>query len=103
MSDDAAPDADPRAFSATEEVPTTPGWVEGELDTLLAALPDRPSVRVLRARYLDDLAASGTEAARDRSRGAFLRGLERDGVDAGTRDAIEPGLIALEAEISTRT
>ncbi len=94
---------DPRAFSATEDVPTTPGWVEGELDAILAALPGRPAITVIRARYLDCLAASGTEVARDRCRAAFLRDLEQDGVGAPERQAIERRLIALEAEISTRT
>ena len=104
MSDDqAAADDGPRAFSGTEAVPTTPGWVESELDTLLAPLPDRPSIRTLRARYLDDLAASLTEAARDRSRVVFLRGLEQDGIDTETRDVVAHRLLALEAEISTRT
>ncbi len=103
MSDDPDAPRGPRTFSATEAVAATPGWVESELDALLRSLPDRPSLRTLRGRYLDDLAASLDEASRDRSRGAFLRGLEGDGIDAPTRDAIGQRLLALEAEISART
>ena len=103
MTDDAPPDDTAREFSGTEDVPATPGWVEGEFDDLLGTLPDRPSIHALRARYLDGLGASLTEAARDRCRADFLRGLEGDGIEAPDRGEIERRLIALEAEISTRT
>ena len=93
----------PRRFSATEDAAATPGWVESELDAILQGLPDRPSIRALRSRYLDGLAASRTEGARDACRRSFLHDLEADGVGAGERDALDARLIALESEIASRT
>ena len=100
-------DPDTRRPSTTEETAATPGWVESELDEILAELPARPAIAQLGRAYLDCLAASGgphdAEAARDRCRRTFLGGLEQDGIAPPARSRIEAKLEAMEAEISTRT
>ena len=97
-----------RQPSTTEEAAATPGWVEGELDAILAdTVPARPAIARLRNEYLDCLAGSAgpgdADAAHDRCRLAFLKGLETDGVDEAARAALERRLSAMEAEISSRT
>lgn len=93
--------------STTEDTPATPGWVESELDEILAGLPRRPSLSKLRAAYLDCLAGIGgavdMEAAHDRCRATFLEGLGEDGIAAEDVRALDHRLAALEAEITTRT
>ncbi|MCQ8278400.1 hypothetical protein NFI95_08035 [Acetobacteraceae bacterium KSS8] len=94
--------------SATEDVPSAPGWVESRLDEILSALPSEPALTGLRNAYLDCVAAvrspeQDLDTAHDRCRSAFLSGLEeRLGTDADTRRALEQKLEALEDEISER-
>lgn len=97
-----------RRPSTTEDTPATPGWVEGELDGILAdALPQRPTIARLRTAYLDCLAGSAgpgdAEEAHDRCRRRFLRALREDGVAEETVERLDHRLAALEAELSTRT
>ena len=92
----------------TEDTPATPGWVETELDAILAPLPPRPTIAKLRVGYLDCLAgirgpADDGEAAHDRCRARFLQGLREDNVDASVVAALDHRLAALEAEITART
>ena len=99
-------DPDPRHPSTTEEAAATPGWVETELDGIMASLPQRPAIAALRRGYLDCLAGIGggdIDAAHDRCRAMLLAGLEGDGVAAGERAALDRLLAGLEAEISART
>lgn len=100
-------DPETRRPSATEDTPATPSWVEAELDEMLAPLPARPTIAKLRIGYLDCLAGIGgptdSEAAHDRCRAQFLRGLREEGIGDGVVEGLDHGLAALEAELSART
>ena len=100
-------DRDTDRLSTTEDAPATPGWVESELDGILAGMQAGEDVARLRAAYLDCLAGIGgrtdVEAAHDRCRAGFLRGLEAAGVGLAAREALDHRLAALEAEITART
>ncbi len=91
--------------STTEDVPATPGWVEGSVDEILAALPQRPSLAGLRNAYLDCLAAArgptDIDDVHDRCRLALIAGL-RDGerVDEPLLAELNQRLEALEAAIT---
>ncbi len=91
--------------STTEDVPSTPGWVEGSVDEILAVLPQRPGLLALRDAYLDCLAAArgpvDVDDAHDRCRLALMAALrERERVDRPLLAAIEQRLEALEAAIT---
>ncbi|MBB2202925.1 hypothetical protein [Gluconacetobacter tumulisoli] len=94
--------------TTTEDVPATPGWVEGSVEAAFATLPcTGPGVTVLRNAYLDCLAgASRTEdldAAHDRCRQALLKALAaKERVQPEVLRIFETKLEALEAEISAR-
>ncbi len=91
--------------STTEDVPATPGWVEGSVDEILGSLPRRPSLAGLRNAYLDCLAAARGPAdiddAHDRCRLALIAGL-RDGerIDEPLLAELNQRLEALEAAIT---
>ncbi len=87
-----------------EEMAATPGWVSGELDGLLGALP--PEAGAARASYADCLAAvvgDEPQVKRARCRRRFLERLEELGVGDGQRAEIDGRLEALEAEIDEGT
>ncbi len=91
--------------STTEDVPATPGWVEGSVDEILAPLPRRPAVRALRNAYLDCLAAARApadiDAVHDRCRLALMSALrERERIAEPLLAALEQRLEALEAAIT---
>ncbi len=96
-----------RSPSVTEDGPTTPSWVETELDEVLAPLPARPTIARLRIAYLDCLAGIGgpsdAEAAHDRCRARFLRALREEGIGDDAMETLDHGLAALEAELTART
>ena len=99
---------DPEVPSTTEDVPATPGWVEGSVEEILAVLPAEPALAALRNAYLDCLASArgpgDVDAAHDRCRGRLLDALrDRHRVSAGQLRQIEPTLEAMEAEITSRT
>ena len=87
--------------SNTEEGPVAPGWVDQELDEILAGVAEAH-----RAQYAQCLAASrvgDVEASHDRCRVALLQQLEADGVEGSVREGLRERLEALEAEITART
>lgn len=90
----------------TEEIAATPGWVETELDEILAALPSA-RIRPCRDAYLECLARCrrpvDAEEGHDRCRARFLAALDEAGLDKERVAALEPRLKALESEISERT
>ena len=100
-------DPEIRRPSVTEDGPTTPSWVESELDEMLTRLPARPTIAKLRIGYLDCLAGVGgpsdSEAAHDRCRARFLRGLREEGISDGGVEKLDHRLAALEAELTSRT
>ncbi len=49
---------EPETPSTTEDVPSTPGWVEGSLDEILSVLRQQPALTALRNAYLDCLAGA---------------------------------------------
>ena len=87
-----------------EEMAATPGWVSGELDGLLGALP--PDADAARAAYADCLAAvvgDEPQVKRARCRQRFVERLEELGLDEARRAEIDSRLEALEAEIDEGT
>ncbi len=100
-------DPDIRSPSVTEDGPSAPSWVESELDEMLTPLPARPTIAKLRIGYLDCLAGIGgpsdSEAAHDRCRAQFLRGLREEGISDSVVDRLDHRLAALEAELTSRT
>ncbi|MBB2166971.1 hypothetical protein HLH36_01135 [Gluconacetobacter aggeris] len=94
--------------TATEDVPSTPGWVEGSVEAAFATLPcSGPGVMVLRNAYLDCLAntprTEDLDAAHDRCRQALLKALAaREKIGPEALRAFETRLEAVEAEISAR-
>jgi len=96
---------DPETPSTTEDVPSTPGWVEGSVAEILAVLPQQPALASLRNAYLDCLAGArgpnDLDAAHDRCRATLLKGLrEGQQVPEGVLTQIEQKLEALEAAIT---
>ncbi len=99
---------EPELPSTTEDVPATPGWVEGSVEEILAVLPSEPALSGLRNAYLDCLAGArgpgDVDAAHDRCRRRLLDALrDRQRVPARLLERIEQALEALEAEITSRT
>ncbi len=99
---------DPEIPSTTEDVPATPGWVEGSVEEILAVLPAEPALAGLRNAYLDCLAGArgpgDVDAAHDRCRRTLIDALrDRQRVPAGLLQQIELALEAMEAEITSRT
>ena len=99
---------DPEIPSTTEDVPATPGWVEGSVEEILAVLPPEPALAGLRNAYLDCLAGArgpgDVDAAHDRCRRSLLDALrDRQHVPARLLRQIEQALEAVEAEITSRT
>ena len=89
-----------------EEMAATPGWVSGELDGLLGALPADEAFEAARASYADCLAAvvgDEPQVKRARCRRRFLERLEELGVADRQRAEIDSRLEALEAEIDEGT
>ena len=90
----------------TEEIASTPGWVDERLDELFSGLSLTPPLLDARRAYADCLAGSKQPGAPSdmlgaeftRCRAALHRALEA----AGIRSAdLDPGLEALEAEITS--
>ncbi len=91
----------------TEEIPSTPGWVEDRLDEAFARLPDNPAVQDAKRAYGDCLANRKEPAAPSDTLGAEFgpcrRALRRalQAADLGADlAALEPKLEALEAELA---
>jgi hypothetical protein len=91
----------------TEEIASTPGWVDERLDEIFASAPDNPAVREARQAYAACLANRKAPAAPsdmlgaefNPCRAALRRALHA--ADAGLDvAALEPKLEALEAEIA---
>jgi hypothetical protein len=90
----------------TEEIASTPGWVEERLDTIFAALPAAAGPG--RDAYASCLARSKAPGAPSDLLGAEFQGcrsalrqaLLRAGVDGATLDRLGEQLEALEAEIT---
>ncbi len=104
----AAIGVDPEIPSTTEDVPATPGWVEGSVEEILAVLPAEPALAALRNAYLDCLAGArgpgDVDAAHDRCRARLIDALrDRQRVPARLLHGIEQALGAMEAEITSRT
>ncbi len=99
---------DPEIPSTTEEVPATPGWVEGSVEEILAALPQEPALAGLRNAYLDCLAGArgpdDVDAAHDRCRRRLIEALrqQRHLGEQLVRD-LDQKLEAVEAELTSRT
>ena len=91
--------------STTEDVPSTPGWVERSVDEIFGELPQQPSLAALRNAYLDCLAAArgptDLGAAHDRCRRVLMTGLrERERLGQPALARLEQRLEALEAAIT---
>ena len=96
---------DPETPSTTEDVPSTPGWVEGSVDEILSVLRQQPALATLRNAYLDCLAGArgpgDLDAAHDRCRQVLLGALrEQQRVPEPTLRQLEQKLEALEAAIT---
>lgn len=93
----------------TEEIVSTPGWVDEKLDELFARLPAKPEVTAARTAYANCLATRKAPAAPsdllgaefEACRPALHRALQATGIDATALQQLESGLEALEAEIAT--
>lgn len=99
--------SDPQSPSTTEDVPSTPGWVEQSVEEVFSTLRQGPSLTRLRGAYLDCLAATRApediDAAHDRCRRALLQALhEQEQVPPAALASLEQKLEALEAAISDR-
>ncbi|NVN12133.1 MULTISPECIES: hypothetical protein [Nguyenibacter] len=98
----------PARPTSTEEVPATPGWVEGIVEAAFATLPcSGPGVTILRNAYLDCLAGAprteDLDAGHDRCRQALLKALAaKEKLRPDILRAFETRLEAVEAEISAR-
>jgi hypothetical protein len=97
--------------TSTEDIPPTPGWVEQDLDEILAdpqiGLPQRPGLLRHRNEYLDCLAGAPRSADidewHDQCRGRFLTALgTQEGIKPEQLRRLEERLEALEGEISAR-
>ena len=102
---------EPEIPSTTEDVPAAPGWVEQEVDEIMAdprlGLPQRPSMRGHRNAYLDCLAAASRrediDESHDRCRRAMLGVLTaEESLLPDLARTLEARLEALEAEISAQ-
>lgn len=90
----------------TEEIASTPGWVDERLDELFSRLPLTPTLIDARRAYSDCLADSKQPGAPSdmlgaeftRCRATLHRTLQAAGVSSAELD---PGLEALEAEITS--
>ena len=95
----------------TEEIVSTPGWVDEKLDELFAPLPATPEVTAARNAYANCLATRKAPAAPsdmlgaefEACRPALRRSLQGAGVDTGELMQLEAGLEALEAEIAAES
>ncbi len=92
----------------TEEIASTPGWVDERLDELFAGLPDTLAVADAKRSYADCLASRKEPAAPSDTLGtefgACRRALRRalQAADLGADlPALEPKLEALEAELAS--
>ena len=99
---------EPEIPSTTEDVPATPGWVEGSVEEILAVLPPEPALSALRNAYLDCLAGArgpgDVDAAHDRCRARLIDALrDQRRVPPGLLRGIEQALEAMEAELTDRT
>lgn len=89
----------------TEEIASTPGWVEERADEVLAGLPKSPAITAARNAYMTCLAGSKQPGAPSdtlgsefsRCRGALHKALQAEGVASRMLD---PALDALEAELA---
>ncbi len=96
-----------------EEIAATPGWVSGELDDVLGALPADAGFAEARAAYTDCLAdckgppnatqPSDPQFAQQRCRRELLTRLTELGLGSGRVNQIGDQLEAIEDEISDRT
>lgn len=91
----------------TEEIPSTPGWVDARLDEVFASIPDSPAIREAKGAYAACLARQKEPVAPSDILGAefgpcrtaLRRALQA--ADAGSElAALEPKLEALEAELA---
>ena len=95
----------PETPSTTEDVPSTPGWVEGSVDEILSVLRQQPALTTLRNAYLDCLAGArgpgDLDAAHDSCRLTLLDALREQQYATGpTLRQLEQKLEALEAAIT---
>ena len=91
----------------TEEIASTPGWVDERLDEVFAGLPDNPAVQDAKRAYANCLAGRKEPAAGSDALGAEFspcrKALHRalQAADLGTDlAALDPKLEALEAELA---
>lgn len=92
----------------TEEIASTPSWVEQRLDEVFAALPARPGLGAARNGYLTCLARKKSPAAPsdilgaefDGCRGALRQQLAGLGLPGDAMASLDRQLEALEAEIA---
>jgi len=92
----------------TEEIASTPSWVEQRLDDVFAALPAHPGLAAARNGYLTCLARKKAPAAPsdilgtefDGCRGALRRHLTGLGLTDATMAQLDQQLEALEAEVA---
>ena len=90
----------------TEEIASTPGWVDEKLDRLFADLPDE--AQPLRDGYAACLARQKAPAAPsdllgaefESCRATLRRGISGLALDAAVIDRLDAALEALEAEIA---
>ncbi|HYZ64509.1 MAG TPA: hypothetical protein VE650_18820 [Acetobacteraceae bacterium] len=93
----------------TEEIASTPGWVEQRLEAIFAGLPD--SARPARDAYASCLASRKAPAAPSDLLGAefeacrseLRRGLLRAGLGPAVFHRLEQELEALEADITAES
>ena len=98
---------DPEIPSTTEDVPATPGWVEGSVEEILAVLPPGPALSGLRDAYLDCLAGArgpgDVDAAHDRCRHRLIDALRQQHLGEQLVRDLDQKLEAVEAELTSRT
>ncbi len=98
---------DPEIPSTTEDVPATPGWVEGSVEEILSVLPPEPALAALRNAYLDCLAGArgpgDVDAAHDRCRRSLIEALRQRHLGERLVRDLDQKLEAVEAELTSRT